>query len=150
MVDVLSRADPLGLKDRSHHLGAADGSIDKALDAVAWALNTADLPGTQGWEEMDLDGRVNWWVRRVGALDTVLVAFPGVFGAVADRLPIQDVLGFTSQAIVLCAVARESGVQDTGNRSASSRRCCAIAISAASSTRERPRSRWFRRMARRW
>jgi hypothetical protein len=42
----------------------------------------------------------------VGALDTVLVAFPGVFGVVADRLPIQDVLGFTNQAIVLCAVAR--------------------------------------------
>jgi hypothetical protein len=116
VVDALSRADPLGLKGRSHHLGAADGSIDKALDAVAWALNTADLPGTQGWEEMDLDGRVNWWVRRVGALDTVVVAFPGVFGVVADRLPIQDVLGFTSQAIVLCAVAREYGVQDYGQQ----------------------------------
>ena len=112
VVDVLARADPFGFKGRSHHLGAADGSVDKALDAVAWLLNTADIPGTRAWEEMDLDGRVNWWVRRVGALDTVLVAFPGVFGVVADRLPIQDTLGFANQAIVLCAVARECGLHD--------------------------------------
>ncbi|MBJ7341735.1 hypothetical protein [Mycolicibacterium sp.] len=112
IVDTLSRADPFGLKGRTHHLGAADGSVDKALDALAWVLNTADVPGTQAWEHMSLDDRINWWVRRVGALDTVLVAFPGVFGAVADRLPIQDVLGFSNQAIVLCAVARECGVED--------------------------------------
>jgi hypothetical protein len=49
-------------------------------------------------------------------LDTLLVAFPGVFGAVADRLPVQDLLGFTNQAIVLCAVAREYGVTDTQTR----------------------------------
>lgn len=113
VVDVLSRVDPLGLKGRSHHLfGDDDGSVDKVLDALAWALNTADVPGTESWAEMDLDARTNWWVRRVGALDTVLVAFPGLLGAVADRLPIQDILGFTNQAIVLCAVAREHGVVD--------------------------------------
>jgi hypothetical protein len=116
VVDVLSRADPFGFKGRSHHLGGADGSVDMALDAVAWVLNTADVPGTQAWEEMDLDPRVNWWVRRVGALNTVLVAFPGVFGVVADRLLIQDALGFTNQAIVLCAVARECGVHDYGQQ----------------------------------
>jgi hypothetical protein len=55
VVDGLSRADPFGFKGRSHHLGVADGSVDKALDAVAWLLNTADVPGTQAWEEMDLE-----------------------------------------------------------------------------------------------
>jgi hypothetical protein len=112
VIDVLSRADPFGLKGRSHHIGAADGSVDKALDALAWVLNTADVPGTQAWADMTLDDRVDWWVHRVGAVDTVLVAFPGVFGVVADRLPVQDVLGFVSQAVVLCAVARECGVDD--------------------------------------
>jgi hypothetical protein len=116
VVDVLSRADPFGLKARSHHLGDTDGSVDKALDALAWVLNTADVPGTQGWQNMTLDDRVNWWLRRVGALDTVLVAFPGIFGVVADRLPVQDVLGFANQAIVLCAVARECGVDDYGQQ----------------------------------
>jgi hypothetical protein len=116
VVDALASTDPFGLKGRSHRLGVADGSIDKALDALAWVLNTADVPGTQAWEDKDLDGRVDWWVHRVGALDTVLVAFPGVFGVIADRLPIQDVLGFTNQAIVLCAVARECGVHDYGQQ----------------------------------
>ena len=123
VVDVLSRADPLGLKGRSHHLfGDDDGSVDKVFDALAWVINTADLPGTEAWENMDLDGRANWWVRRAGAPDTVLVALPGVFGVVADRLPIQDVLGFTNQAIVLCAVAREHASTTTDNRSACWRR----------------------------
>ena len=48
VVDVLSGADPFGLKGRSHYFGAADGSVDKALDALAWFLNTADVPGTPG------------------------------------------------------------------------------------------------------
>ncbi|MEU0496192.1 hypothetical protein [Mycobacterium sp. NPDC006124] len=116
VVDLLSRSDPFGLKDRSHRVGDSAGSVDRALDALSWVLNTADVPGTQAWTEMDLDDRIDWWVHRVGAVDTVLVAFPGVFGAVADRLPLQDALGFASQAIVLCAVARECGVDDYGQQ----------------------------------
>lgn len=116
VVDLLSRADPFGLKDRSHRIGDSDGSVDRALDALAWVLNTADVPGTQAWADMTLDDRVNWWVHRVGAVDNVLVAFPGVLGAVADRLPVQDALGFANQAIVLCAVAREYGVDDHGEQ----------------------------------
>ncbi|GAB7069090.1 hypothetical protein H7J06_25660 [Mycobacterium hodleri] len=116
VVDVLSRSDPFGLKGRSHRIGDSDGSVDRALDALAWVLNTADVPGTQAWNDMDLDDRVDWWVHRVGAVDTVLVAFPGVFGAVADRLPLQDALGFANQAVVLCAVARECGVTDYGQQ----------------------------------
>jgi hypothetical protein len=111
-LDILWGSDPLGLKRRTHHLGTAEGTVDKVIDAVAWALNVGDVPGTQAWAELDLDARINWWVWRVGAVDTVAVAFPGLLGAVADRLPIQDLFGFTSQAIVLCAVARELGVTD--------------------------------------
>jgi hypothetical protein len=95
ILDVLAEADPLGLRRR--------------LDCV-------DIPGTKAWEAKDRAARIRWWVRRVGALDTVLVAFPGVFGVVADRLPVQDLLGFTNQAIVLCAVAREYGITDTQTR----------------------------------
>lgn len=112
VLDVLAGIDLLGLKKRTHRLGASDDAVDKALDVLAWVLNTADVPGTKSWAEMDLDARVDWWVRRVGALDTLLVAFPGVFGVIADRLPIQDLLGFSNQSIVLCAVAREHGMED--------------------------------------
>jgi hypothetical protein len=112
VLDVLAGIDLLGLKKRTHRLGASDDAVDKALDVLAWVLNTADVPGTKAWDEKDLDARVDWWVRRVGALDTLLVAFPGVFGVMADRLPIQDLLGFSNQSIVLCAVAREHGMED--------------------------------------
>jgi hypothetical protein len=116
LLDVLWGTDPLGLKKRTHHLDAVDGSddgvLDRVQDGMAWALNAGDVPGTAAWAEMDLDARINWWVWRVGALDTVVVAFPGFLGAIGDQLPIQDLFGFVSQAIVLCAVAREHGITD--------------------------------------
>lgn len=110
LLDLLA-SDPVGLKERTRDL-TADGAAGKVLDAAAWVLDAADVPGTKAWEEMDVDARVHWWVRRVGAIDTIIVAFPGVLGVIADRLPLQDFLGFANQAVILCAVAREHGVTD--------------------------------------
>jgi hypothetical protein len=112
VLDLLARVDLLGLKKRTHALGSSEAAGAKVLDALAWVLNVVDVPGTKGWEDLDLDDRIDWWVKRVGAVDTIAVAFPGAFGVVADRLPVQDFLGFANQSIVLCAVARESGVTD--------------------------------------
>ena len=113
-LDLLSGTDLLGLKERTHALGESDAAGAKVLDGLAWVLDVAEVPGTKTWDDMKLDDRIDWWVGRVGALDTLVVAFPGAFGAVADRLPVQDFLGFANQAIVLCALARESGVTDRG------------------------------------
>ena len=113
LLDVYAEADPVGLRERTRHLGGpAGGALGKVEDALAWALNTAKVPGTLAWDDMVMDDRIDWWVHRVGALNTVIVAFPGVLGAVADRLPLQDLFGYTSQALVLCAVAREHGIFD--------------------------------------
>ena len=110
-LDLLWGSDPIGLKQRT--AGAGDnGTLGSTLDAASWVLNALDVPGTDAWERASLDDRIDWWVHRVGAVDNVLVAFPGVLGVVADRLPLQDLLGFANQAIVLCAVAREMGVTD--------------------------------------
>ncbi|MDA2891443.1 hypothetical protein PDG61_11020 [Mycolicibacterium sp. BiH015] len=98
LLDTLWGTDPFKLKQRD--------------DAIGWVLNAVDVPGTPAWDEMDVDARIHWWVWRVGAVNTVAVAFPGVLGVVGRQLPIQDLLGFVSQAIVLCAVARELGVTD--------------------------------------
>lgn len=111
-LDIVTRFDPLGLRRRTHREEPANGPVGKSLDIAAALLNFAELPGTRAWTEMDQDGHVRWWVNRAGAVTTILVAFPGAFGVIADRLPIQDFLGFTNQAIVLCAVAREDGVTD--------------------------------------
>lgn len=108
LLDVLYGTDPLGLKRRDTDLD--DGPLDKVADGLSWALSVADVPGTRGWDNLDTAARIRWWVRRVGTLNTVVVASPGVFGALARGLPIQDLLGFVNQAIVLCAVARELGV----------------------------------------
>lgn len=98
LLDVLWETDPLGLK--------------RSDDGIGWVLNAADVPGTKSWAEMDTDARIHWWVWRVGALNTVAVAFPGLLGLLGRRLPIQDLIGFVSQATVLCAVARELGTTE--------------------------------------
>lgn len=110
LLDVLWGTDPLGLKRRT--VDTADGPVDTIAGALGRVLNAADVPGTTAWDGMTVDARINWWVRRVGAVNTVAVAVPGIFGVLARRLPIQDLLGFASQAIVLCAVARELGMTD--------------------------------------
>ncbi|CAM5729745.1 hypothetical protein MAUB1S_02298 [Mycolicibacterium aubagnense] len=61
---------------------------------------------------MSRDERIHWWVHRVGALNTLLVATPGAFGWLARALPVSELAGFVNHAIVLCAVAREYGVTD--------------------------------------
>ncbi|MGB8404828.1 MAG: hypothetical protein WCE30_12275 [Mycobacterium sp.] len=135
LLNVLSEADPIGLRKRTHRLlrpprgvsdlvrrlrlhrrrhdaGRSPSNTDRVLNAGAHVMNAADFPGTAAWDRMDRDERVHWWVHRVGALNTVLVASPGAFGWLARMVPVGELAGFVSQAIVLCAVAREYGVTD--------------------------------------
>jgi hypothetical protein len=102
ILDVLADFDPLGV--RRH-------------------LEFLDIPGTEAWEGKDRADRIRWWIWRVGALDTVAVAWPGALGALASRLPIQDLLGFASQTLILCAVAREHEMTD---RTAQARMLAAV------------------------
>lgn len=112
LLDLMWGTDPLGLKRRPSSADADAGPIEKVVDGIGWALNAADVPGTDAWEDMDADARITWWIWRVGAVNNVAVAFPGFLGVLARRLPLQDLLGFANQALVLCAVARELGVTD--------------------------------------
>lgn len=91
ILDMLAEFDPLGVRQHLEFLQA---------------------PGTEAWKAKDRAGRINWWLWRVGTLDTVAVAWPGALGVLASRLPVQDMLGFASQTLILCAVAREYGVTD--------------------------------------
>ncbi|MGU3431807.1 hypothetical protein ACNHUS_02210 [Actinomycetes bacterium M1A6_2h] len=110
---LLAERDPFGIKKRTFRTASdTDSKLDQALDAVAWVFDATDVPGTEAWSTMSLDKRASWWVNRVGALGTVAVAFPGFFGVLARRLPLQDILGFANQAMVIVAVARECGVTD--------------------------------------
>ncbi|PQP17511.1 hypothetical protein [Rhodococcus opacus] len=113
----LALTDPFGIKSRTFTPTAEDrGAAEALLDGIAWVLDTVQFPGTASWEKASDDERARWWVTRIGALNTIAVAFPGMFGVLLNRLPIQDVLGFANQAVVLVAVAREYGVTNRSDQ----------------------------------
>ncbi|TQF73843.1 hypothetical protein FK531_03940 [Rhodococcus spelaei] len=109
----LASSDPLGIKARTFLPNAEDRSlVEKSLDGAAWLLDLAEVPGTAAWVRASDERRARWWLTRLGLLNTIVVAFPGVLGPLAKRLPLQDLLGFANQTLVLVAVARELGVTD--------------------------------------
>jgi hypothetical protein len=125
VLGAVETVDPLHIKHRTfrgpeHEAVAASGSpielaskvITTLDDSLVWAADASGLPGTAKWASWTADQRRDWWVTRVGPVTTVAVAYPGVFGAIANRLPIQVIAGFVQQALVLCAVARAYGVDD--------------------------------------
>ncbi|MGZ8177581.1 hypothetical protein ACXVUM_06575 [Williamsia sp. SKLECPSW1] len=109
-----SSSAAVAIQDVDDHVdrGVVDTAIDAAASSLSWATDAAGAPGSEKWQAMSVAERDDWWVTRVGSVTNVLVAYPGVFGALADRLPLQDVLGFTQQTFVLCAIARVHGVDD--------------------------------------
>lgn len=109
----LAYTDPLGIKARTFVPTADERNVAEAiLDGAAWLLDTIRFPGTDAWGKATEDERSRWWVTRLGAVNTIAVAFPGFFGVLLNRLPIQELLGFANQAVVLVAVAREHGITD--------------------------------------
>ena len=69
-------------------------------------------PGAPGWDELPVERRDAWWVHHVQAVAAPIAATPHVFGAVADRLPMQGAFGTAVAGLVVCAVAREHGVRN--------------------------------------
>jgi len=139
LLNLLAEADPIGLRKRTRRLlrsprglthrirrlrlwsrrreaGRGPSASDRALNIGAQVMNAADLPGTAAWDRMSRDERVHWWVHRVGALNTLVVASPGAFGWLARVVPVSELAGFVNHAIVLCALAREYGVTDRGEQ----------------------------------
>jgi hypothetical protein len=114
VLDALRESDPLGLRARAL---AGDTETDRGLlDKLRDALSDVHVPGTPAWGAMDVDQRVSWWIGRVGRLTSLLASVPGLGGALADRLPVQTTLGAAGQGLLLCAIAGEHGITDTGDR----------------------------------
>lgn len=90
--------------------------VTAARPAVAGARFVSTLAGltpipvVNGYLHRDANGRSRWWVIPVGAVSTVVVAWPGALGFVARLLPLQTYLGFANQTIVVVGVAGEHGV----------------------------------------
>ncbi|PRX49035.1 hypothetical protein B0I33_10368 [Prauserella shujinwangii] len=119
-LDALRHADPLGLVARAAG-GDGDGDVlakvePRLRDRVLDGLSRMKVPGTAAWAGMAPAERAEWWVGRVGRVTSLVTAIPGLGGALADRLPLQDTLGAASQGLVLCALAGERGVTEVGDR----------------------------------
>ncbi|MFD2419222.1 hypothetical protein [Amycolatopsis pigmentata] len=74
------------------------------------------VPGSVAWRGLSAQARTMWWINRVGRLTALVTAIPGLGGALADRLPVQDALGASAQGLLLCAIAEEHGVHDVADR----------------------------------
>ncbi|MEU6645733.1 hypothetical protein ABZ863_24725 [Saccharomonospora sp. NPDC046836] len=112
MVDALREADPFGLIAAPEQTAVEPTLRKKLIDG----LRSVKVPGTNGWAAMDVSERTSWWINRVGRVTSLLTAVPGLGGALADTLPVQDTLGTASQGLLLCAIAGEHGVTDVGER----------------------------------
>jgi hypothetical protein len=118
MLDALRESDPFGLRARAQgepgdELAEVESGLrEKLLDG----LTSVKVPGTAAWAAMDVEQRTDWWVNRVGRFTSLLTSIPGLGGALADRLPVQDALGAASQGLLLCAIAGERGVLDVADR----------------------------------
>jgi hypothetical protein len=69
-------------------------------------------PGAPGWDQIPLQDRCQWWVRRIQAVAAPIAATPRIAGALADRVPLQGALGEAAAGLAVCAVAHEHGVQE--------------------------------------
>ncbi|WP_052688929.1 hypothetical protein [Williamsia herbipolensis] len=113
VLDAVEHWDAFGIKQMTFDPRPGDDSLlGTATRALQWFTDSSGVPGTRTREKWSVEQRTEWWVGRVGRLSTALVAYPGVFGVLADRLPVQDLLGFAHQAFIICAVQRVHGVHD--------------------------------------
>lgn len=137
MLGALRDSDPLGLVRRvlpSHTKGGdpseggelSEGDredaeqlakVDRGLrERLLDGLESVKVPGTAAWDTMSVADRTDWWVNRVGRFTVLIASIPGLGGALADRLPIQNALATAGQGLMLCAIAAEHGVTDQAQR----------------------------------
>jgi hypothetical protein len=117
LLDALRESDPLGLRARGARSGDELAEVEPGLrDKLLDGLSSVKVPGTTAWADMDAEQRTDWWVNRVGRFTALIVSMPGLGGALADRLPVQDALGAASQGLLLCAIAGEHGITEVGAR----------------------------------
>jgi hypothetical protein len=117
MLDALRESDPFGLQARDRRAHDALAEVESGLRAkLVHGLTSVKVPGTAAWARMTGYDRSSWWMNRVGRFTALLTSIPGLGGALADRLPVQDTLGAASQGLLLCAIAGEYGVTDVGTR----------------------------------
>lgn len=88
----------------------------RVLDPVLDRLRGNHYPGSPGWAAQPPQRRAEWWVDRISTWAAGPAALPWLAGKLSDRLPIKDALSAAAQGLVVCAVCREYGVEDSPHR----------------------------------
>lgn len=115
LLGALSDADPFGMQARAREAptGGVAPRVRRTLrTTVVDRIASTRAPGTAAWAQMDVHGRSDWWVRRVGRVTSLVAAVPGFGGAITSRLPVTSALGAVAQGLVLCAIADEHDMKD--------------------------------------
>ena len=95
---------------------AARQASGRVLDPVLDRLRGTHYPGSPGWAAQPPQRRAEWWVERISTWAAGPAALPWVAGKLSDRLPLKDALSAAAQGLVVCAVCREYGVEDSTDR----------------------------------
>lgn len=82
----------------------------RALDAARDRAFGETTPASPHWQDRPLEGRVDWWLRRIAITAGLAAAAPRFAGALADRIPLQAALSTSATGLAVCATAREHGV----------------------------------------
>jgi hypothetical protein len=90
---------------------AALGRLRRTGLGVRHLLLGQTHPGAPGWDQVPVQDRCQWWVRRITVVAVPIAAAPRVTGALADRVPLQAALGAAAAGLAVCAVAREHGIE---------------------------------------
>jgi hypothetical protein len=68
------------------------------------------IPLVNAYPRRDGDGRTDWWVAPIGSVSTIAVAWPGALGPLVRWVPIQPLLGFANQTLLVVGISGEHGV----------------------------------------
>jgi hypothetical protein len=120
VLDALRTQDPFGIRSNLAGYSAQEqpNLAEKSLILAIDQLLRMRVPGHAEWPTLPLAKRCDWWVERLGGFAAVVAGLPRITGAAADRLPVKDTLGAAVQAMVICAVCREYGVEAHADRTA--------------------------------
>lgn len=87
------------------------GRLRRAGAGVRHLLVGRMHPGAPGWDQVPVQDRCQWWVRRIVAVTAPIAATPRIAGALGGRVPVQAALGAAAAGLAVCAIAREHGLE---------------------------------------
>jgi hypothetical protein len=91
---------------------AGQDAATRGRDWVGDRLASTMHPANPEWANLSVKDRSKWWYWRIGPAAAMVAAMPAIGGRLGVKTQLGEVLGAASQAILVSAVAYESGIVD--------------------------------------